>query len=294
MARRTRALAPWLALLPMAVTVAVAYVGATLWTLRVSLSSSRTFPTHDFVGLEQYRRLFDNDRWLNALNNLALYGTLVIAGALLVGTLLAVLIDRGVRAEGALRTVFLYPYALSFVATGLIWQWLLNPASGLQQVVRGLGFEGFEFDWIVDPERAIFTVAIAGTWQSAGLVMALVLAALRGVDDELWKAARVEGIPTWRVYVSIVLPSIAPALATAFVLLFTAAIKVFDTVVAMTQGGPGIASDVPAKFIMDHLFARANIALASAGAIVLLCTGLALAAPWWYWRSRQAAAGARG
>lgn len=294
MARRTRALAPWLALLPMALTVAVAYVGATLWTLRVSLSSSRTFPTHDFVGLEQYRRLFDNDRWLHALNNLALYGTLVIAGALLVGTLLAVLIDRGVRAEGALRTVFLYPYALSFVATGLIWQWLLNPASGLQQVVRGLGFEGFEFDWIVDPERAIFTVAIAGTWQSAGLVMALVLAALRGVDDELWKAARVEGIPTWRVYVSIVLPSIAPALATAFVLLFTAAIKVFDTVVAMTQGGPGIASDVPAKFIMDHLFARANIALASAGAIVLLCTGLALAAPWWYWRSRQAAAGARG
>lgn len=294
MARRTRALAPWLALLPMALTVAVAYVGATLWTLRVSLSSSRTFPTHDFVGLEQYRRLFDNDRWLHALNNLALYGTLVIAGALLVGTLLAVLIDRGVRAEGALRTVFLYPYALSFVATGLIWQWLLNPASGLQQVVRGLGFEGFEFDWIVDPDRAIFTVAIAGTWQSAGLVMALVLAALRGVDDELWKAARVEGIPTWRVYVSIVLPSIAPALATAFVLLFTAAIKVFDTVVAMTQGGPGIASDVPAKFIMDHLFARANIALASAGAIVLLCTGLALAAPWWYWRSRQAAAGARG
>lgn len=293
MARRTRALAPWLALLPMAITVAVAYVGATLWTLRVSLSSSRTFPTHDFVGLEQYRRLFDNERWLHALNNLALYGTLVIAGALLVGTLLAVLIDRGVRAEGALRTVFLYPYALSFVATGLIWQWLLNPASGLQQVVRGLGFEGFEFDWIVDPDRAIFTVAIAGTWQSAGLVMALVLAALRGVDDELWKAARVEGIPTRRVYVSIVLPSIAPALATAFVLLFTAAIKVFDTVVAMTQGGPGIASDVPAKFIMDHLFARANIALASAGAIVLLCTGLALAAPWWYWRSRQAAAGAR-
>lgn len=293
MARRTRALAPWLALLPMALTVVVAYVGATLWTLRVSLSSSRTFPTHDFVGLEQYRRLFDNDRWLHALGNLALYGTLVIAGALLLGTLLAVLIDRGVRAEGALRTVFLYPYALSFVATGLIWQWLLNPASGLQQVVRGLGFEGFEFDWIVDPDRAIFTVAIAGTWQSAGLVMALVLAALRGVDDELWKAARVEGIPTWRVYASIVLPSIAPALATAFVLLFTAAIKVFDTVVAMTQGGPGIASDVPAKFIMDHLFARANIALASAGAIVLLCTGLALAAPWWYWRSRQAAAGAR-
>lgn len=293
MARRTRALAPWLALLPMAITVAVAYVGATLWTLRVSLSSSRTFPTHDFVGLEQYRRLFDNERWLHALNNLALYGTLVIAGALLVGTLLAVLIDRGVRAEGAMRTVFLYPYALSFVATGLIWQWLLNPASGLQQVVRGLGFDGFEFDWIVDPERALFTVAIAGTWQSAGLVMALVLAALRGVDDELWKAARIEGIPTWRVYVSIVLPSVAPALATAFVLLFTAAIKVFDTVVAMTQGGPGIASDVPAKFIMDHLFARANIALASAGAIVLLCTGLALAAPWWYWRSRQAAAGAR-
>lgn len=285
---------PWLALLPLACIVLVGYVGATLWTLRVSFSSSRSFPADDFVGLEQYERLFDNERWLHAWSNLAQYGGLCVGGAMLIGTLLAVLIDRGVRAEGLWRTVFLYPYALSFVATGLVWQWLLNPASGVQQLVRSLGWQDFEFDWIVDPDRALYAIVIAGTWQAAGLVMALALAALRGVDDEVWKAARVDGIPTWRIYLSIVLPAIGPALATAFVLLATGAVKVFDTVVAMTQGGPGTSSDVPAKFIMDHLFGRANIALASAGAVVLLLTGMALALPWWHWRRRAAMAGAQG
>ena len=104
------------------------------------------------------------------------------------------------------------------------------------------------------------------------------LAALRGVDEDIWRAARVEGIPTWRVYLHIVLPMLTPMVATVFVLLFTAGVKVFDAVVAMTQGGPGYASDVPARFIMDHLFGRANIALASAGSMVLLATVLALVA----------------
>lgn len=286
-----RRLMPWVALAPLAAIVLLAYLGGTLWTLRVSLSSARTFPTDDFVGLAQYERLFDNDRWLHAMQNLAVYGVLTVGAALLIGTLLAMLLDRRVRAEGVFRTVFLYPYALSFVATGLVWQWLFNPSTGLQQVVQSLGWTDFAFDWIVDPDRAIYTVVVAGTWQAAGLVMALMLAALRGVDDELWKAARVDGIPTWRVYTSIVLPSVGPTVATVFVLLATAAVKVFDTVVAMTQGGPGTASDVPAKFVMDHLFGRANIALASAGAMVLLATGLLLALPWWLMRRRAAAGG---
>lgn len=288
---RWRRWVAWSALLPMLLTVAVAYVGSTLWSLRVSLSSSRTFPADDWVGLAQYQRLFDNERWLLSLNNLAVYGVLFIAACMVIGFLLAVLIDQKVRGEDLLRTVFLYPYAMSFVATGLVWQWMLNPGSGLQQALRQLGWSGFTFDWIIDPDRVIYTVVIAGVWQASGLVMALVLAGLRGIDDELWKAARVDGIPAWRVYGQIVLPMLAPTLATVFVLLFTAVVKVFDTVVAMTQGGPGTASDVPAKFIMDHLFGRANIALASAGSIVLLLTVLALAAPLLYARSRAAARG---
>jgi glucose/mannose transport system permease protein len=285
---------PWTALLPMAAIVVVGYLGSVLWTLRVSVSSSRTFPAGDFVGLAQYARLFGNDRWLVSLQNLAIYGVLFIAAAMIIGFLLAVFIDQKVRGEGLLRTVFLYPYAMSFVATGLVWQWMLNPGNGIQQAVRQMGFADFRFDWIIDQDRVIYTIVIATVWQASGLVMALLLAGLRGIDEEIWKAARVDGIPTWRVYASIVLPMLGPSLATVFILLATAVVKLFDSVVAMTQGGPGIASEVPTKFIMDHLFGRANIALASAGSVVMLLTVLALVAPFLYARSRAGKAGERG
>jgi glucose/mannose transport system permease protein len=270
----------------MALTVLVAYLGTVLWSLKVSLTNSRTFPSDEYVGLAQYQRLFDNDRWLLSLENLALYGVLFIVICMLLGFLLAVFIDQKVMAEGALRTIFLYPYAMSFVATGLVWQWVLNPGNGIQQALRQMGFEDFTFDWIIDQDKVMYTIVIATVWQASGLVMAMLLAGLRGIDEEIWKAARIDGIPTWRVYVSIVLPMLAPSIATVFVLLFTAVIKLFDAVASMTQGGPGTASEVPAKFIMDHLFGRANIALASAGSIVLLLTVLALVAPFMYARSR--------
>ncbi|MEL4180413.1 carbohydrate ABC transporter permease [Roseateles sp. PN1] len=286
-----RRLTPWAALLPMALTVLLGYLGAVLWSLRVSLSSSRTFPKDDFVGLAQYERLFGNERWLLSLENLAIYGVLFILACMVIGFLLAVFIDQKVRGEGLLRTIFLYPYAMSFVATGLVWQWVLNPTDGIQQAVRQMGFENFTFDWIIDQDKVIYTVVIASVWQASGLVMALLLAGLRGIDEDIWKAARIDGIKPWRVYLSIVLPMLGASFATVFVLLFTAAVKVFDAVAAMTQGGPGTASDVPAKFIMDHLFGRANVALASAGAIVLLLTVLALVAPFFYARSRKAMKG---
>ncbi|WP_271009419.1 carbohydrate ABC transporter permease [Paucibacter sp. B51] len=288
---RLRGLTPWAALLPMALTVLLGYLGAVLWTLRVSLSSSRTFPKDDFVGLAQFERLFGNERWLLSLENLAVYGLLFIGACMVIGFLLAVFIDQKVRGEGLLRTIFLYPYAMSFVATGLVWQWVLNPTDGIQQAVRQMGFENFTFDWIIDQDMVIYTVVIASVWQASGLVMALLLAGLRGIDEDIWKAARIDGIKPWRVYLSIVLPMLGASFATVFVLLFTAAVKVFDAVAAMTQGGPGTASDVPAKFIMDHLFGRANVALASAGAIVLLLTVLALVAPFFYARSRKARKG---
>ncbi len=277
----------WLALLPMAVTVLVAYLGTVLWTLKVSFTNSRTFPSDEFVGLAQYERLFNNDRWMLSLQNLALYGVLFIGICMVLGFLLAAFMDQKIRAESLLRTIFLYPYAMSFVATGLVWQWLLNPGNGLQQAVRQMGFEDFEFDWIIDQDKVMYAIVIATIWQTSGLVMALMLAGLRGIDEEIWKAARMDGIPTWRVYLSIVLPMMGPSIATVFVLLSTAVIKLFDAVASMTQGGPGTASEVPAKFIMDHLFGRANLALASAGSIVLLLTVLALLTPFWFLRARQ-------
>lgn len=283
--RISNPLVSWVALLPMALIVLIGYLGTILWTLKISVSSSRTFPTNDFIGLAQYFRLFNNDRWLLSLHNLAIYGVLFIIAAMLIGFLLAAFIDQKVKGEGLLRTIFLYPYAMSFIATGLAWQWMLNPEAGIQHAVRKLGFSDFHFDWIVDQNMAIYTIVIATVWQAAGLVMALFLSGLRGIDDDIWKAARMDGIPTWRVYVSIVLPMLGATIGTAFVLLATAVIKLFDSVVAMTQGGPGLASEVPTKFIMDHLFGRANIALASAGSIVMLISVLALVAPYLYARS---------
>ncbi|WP_341316162.1 sugar ABC transporter permease [Paraburkholderia sp. IMGN_8] len=281
-------LAAWVALLPMVLTVVFAYLGTMVWTARVSLSNSRTFPSGDFAGLTQYARLFHNDRWLLSLQNIVICGACFIVACMVIGLLLAIFIDQRVVAEGALRTVFLYPYAMSFVATGLVWQWILNPELGAQTVLRKLGFVHARFDWIVDQDWVIYTVVIATVWQASGLVMALLLAGLRGIDDELWKAARIDGIPRWRVYASIVVPMLGPSMSTAFVLLFVMVVKLYDAVVAMTQGGPGTASEVPAKFIMDYLFGRANIGLASAASIVLLVTVLAILTPFFYARSRAA------
>lgn len=278
---------PFAALLPLALTVVVGYLGTVLWSIKVSLSNSRSFPSDTFVGLAQYARLFENERWMLSLHNLALYGVLFIAACMVIGFLLAVLIDQNVSGEGVLRTVFLYPYAMSFVATGLVWQWMLAPGSGIESALHAFGFPDARFDWIVDQDKVMYTIVIATVWQASGLVMALMLAGLRGIDDEIWKAARLDGIPAWRVYLSIVLPMLGPTIATVFLLLSSAVVKLFDAVVAMTQGGPGTASEVPAKFIMDHLFGRANIALASAGAVMLLVPVLALLAPYAYARSRK-------
>ena len=281
---RRRHTAAALALLPAGLIVLVVYLGCMLWTVRLSFTSSRLLPVLDWVGVQQYTRLFANERFLVSAENIVAFGVLFIAGCLVLGFLLAVFIDQQVRIEGVFRTVFLYPYAMSFIVTGLAWQWFLNPGLGLQKVVRDLGFPDFTFDWLVSQDMVVYTLVIAALWQSSGLVMAILLAGLRGVDADLWKAAKVDGIPTWRVYTRIVLPLLGPMIVTSTVLLATSVVKLYDLVVAMTLGGPGIASEVPAKFVMDHLFERNNIGLATAAATMMLVTVAVILAPWVYAR----------
>ena len=273
-----------LALLPTALIVLVVFIGCMLWTVRLSFTSSTLLPKLDWVGFAQYSRLFANDRFLTSASNIVIFGVLFIAGCLIIGFLLAVFIDQNVRGEGLFRTIFLYPYSMSFVVTGVAWQWFLNPGLGLQKLVRDMGFESFTFDWLVNQRMAIYTIVIAGLWHGTGLTMAILLAGLRGVDADLWKAAKVDGIPTWRVYTSVVLPLLRPMIVTAVVLLTTGVVKLYDLVVAMTLGGPGIATEVPAKFVMDHLFERNNIALGTAAATIMLITVIAVLAPWVYLR----------
>lgn len=279
-------LALHIALLPLAITALLAYVGSVIWSIRISLSSSKLFPRDDWVGLDQFQRLFETDRWIVSLQHMGVLAVVYILGVLVLGTLMAIFIDQQVKAESWFRTIFLYPYAMSFVVTGLVWQWLFNPTLGLQNAFRLMGWESFTLDWTVRPDMVLYAIGLAMVWQGSGTTMAILLAALRGVDEEQWKAARLEGVSKPRYYLSVVLPQLGPAYATAFVLLAVALVRTFDVVAVMTSGGPGDASEVPAKFIIDHLFGRNNIGLASAASVVMLITVFTVLAPLLYWRSK--------
>ena len=248
-----------LALAPALLIALVAYCGAMGWTIWISFTNSRMLPSSVFVGLRQYSSLATNERWLTSVQNIAIFGLLFIAMALVLGFMLAALIDQRVRAESLLRSVFLYPFSMSFIVTGLAWRWLLDPTLGIEKVGHDLGLAWFRFDWLVRPERVIYTLVLAAVWHAAGLVMAIMLAGLRGVDPEIWKAVRVDGIPAWRAYLFIVVPLMRGSFATAVILLAVSVARLYDLSVAMTNGGPGIASEVPAKFVMDHLFERGNV-----------------------------------
>lgn len=290
MRRRTR-LAPHLALAPAFVIALVAYCGGMGWTIWISFTNSRMLPSSVFVGFRQYQSLFTNVRWQVSAGNIAVFGCLFIVVTLALGFLLAVLIDQRVRAETLLRSIFLYPFSMSFIVTGLAWRWLLDPTLGIEQVAHHLGFAGFRFDWLMRPERVIYTLVLAAVWHASGLVMAIMLAGLRGVDPDIWKATRVDGIPPWRVYIFVVAPLLRGSFATATILLATSVARLYDLVVAMTSGGPGIASEVPAKFVMDYLFDRGNVGLATAAATSMLITVAAIIAPLLYWqRSRSGTA----
>lgn len=280
--RLLRTLVTYGALLPAFLVVLFAYALTITWSVWISFTESKMIPINSFAGTRQYQRLFATERWTLSLENMVVFGVLFIAGCLVLGFLLAVALDSRVRFEDTLRTVFLYPLAMSFIVTGLVWQWIANPTLGLQQTMQNWGWAGFQFDWIVRSDRALYVIVIAGIWQSSGLVMAIMLAGLRGVDGELWKAARIDGIPTWRVYLHVVLPILRPTIITACVLLGIAVVRVYELVIATTGGGPGISTEVPAKFVMDYLFGRANIGLATAASTIMFAAVVVVVTPWLY------------
>jgi len=256
--------------------------GFMLWTFVLSLTSSRMLPSYDFVGFGQYARLMTNERWWVASTNLMIFGVLFVLVCLVIGSLLAILLDQKIRQEGALRTIYLYPMALSFIVTGVVWKWLLNPQLGIQAMVQSWGFESFRFDWITDPDMAIYTLVIAAVWQASGFVMALFLAGLRGIDDSIVKAAQLDGASLPRIYWRVVMPCLRPVVFSAVMILAHIAIKSFDLVVALTGGGPGYATDLPATFMYAHAFTRAQIGLGSASAMLMLGGVLAILIPYLY------------
>ena len=273
-----------LALLPTVLVIVVCFIGSICWTAYISFTRSGIMPNYTFVGFQQYVRLFNSERWIVSFSNMFVFGGLMVAGSLMLGIGLAILIDSKIRFESIFRTVFLYPLSLSYIVTGLAWQWLLTPSIGIQQFVRGLGWDTFTFDWIIQKDYAIYTLVFAAVWHQAGLIMAIILAGLRGIDDEIWRATKLEGISKPRVYAHVVLPMLKPLIVTCVVLLAIAVVKSYDLVVAMTDGGPGNSSDLPGRFVIDFTFERANLGLASAAAMSMLITIVAVMTPLFYTR----------
>ncbi|PIA70893.1 carbohydrate ABC transporter permease [Pseudomonas sediminis] len=273
---------PKLVLAPSMLVVLVGFYGYILWTLVLSFTNSSFMPSYKWVGLQQYMRLMDNDRWWVASQNLLVFGGLFIGISLVIGVFLAVLLDQRIRREGFIRTIYLYPMALSMIVTGTAWKWLLNPGLGLDKMLRDWGWEGFRLDWLVDQDRVIYCLVIAAVWQASGFVMALFLAGLRSVDQSIIRAAQVDGAGLPTIYLRIVLPSLRPVFFSAVMILAHIAIKSFDLVAAMTAGGPGYSSDLPAMFMYSFTFSRGQMGIGSASAMLMLAAILTLLVPYLY------------
>lgn len=279
------------------------FVGGTLWVVLFSFTSMRVLPLFTpaewwdkFVGFANYTRLFNTSRWMDcpalsqigsaawqlkcsgSFPNVVTYAICFISVVMTLGFLIAVLMDQKIRAEGVFRTIYLYPFALSFIVTGHVWAWIFSPEYGLQKAVRALGWESFSFGWIADQKMVMYAIVIAGVWQGTGFVMALMLAGLRGIDEEIWKAAKIDGIPTWRTYLQIVLPMMKPVLVTTFVFVASGAIRIYDLVLATTDGGPGVSSDVPSRYIYQNF--TANLGQSLAASSIMLLSMAVILIPW--------------
>ena len=263
-------LLPKLLLSPSALLVLVCVYGYIMFTFYLSFTSSTMLPAYDIVGGANYQRLLASQNWHVSIANLGVFAGLYILIALALGLGLAILIDQKIRAESSIRSIFLYPMALSFIVTGTAWKWLLDPGVGLERSMHLIGWESFSFNWIKDSEMAIYCVVIAAVWQTSGFVMAMFLAGLRGVDGEQVNAARVDGARTWQIYLHIIIPQLGPVFVSAFVILAHMAIKSYDLVIALTNGGPGRSTWLPSVFMYQYTFTRNEMAIGAASSVLML------------------------
>lgn len=264
-----------------AVTLLFVY-GFILFTIFLSFTGSKMLPVYNFVGFTNYSRLWAQENWHIAISNIAIFASLYIVICTALGLMLAIFLDQKIRGEGLLRPIYLYPMALSFIVTGTAWKWFLDPGIGLERIMRLWGWDSFSFTWIKDNDMAVYTIVIAAVWQTSGFVMAMFLAGLRGIDNEILKAAQIDGASSFQLYRRIVIPMLRPAFLSAFVILSHLAIKSYDLVIALTGGGPGRATEMPATFMYSYTFTRNQMGVGSASAVIMLMTIAAIMVPYLY------------
>jgi len=263
---------PRIALIPALAITGVAFFGAIFWTVWISFTRSRRFPDYTIAWddlTRQYDRLFGDNAWVTSLENVV-FLAVGSALAILFGFVLAAMIEREKRGEGFFRTVFLYPLAVSFIVTGLVWRWMFNPDLGIENFLHGLGFENASFNWLGDRRTAMYGIILASIWHGLGFYMALMLAGLKSINSEIWKAARLDGVGVWRLYLEVIVPMMKFTFLTCAILLSLGVVKTYDIVLAMTGGGPGTSTWTPAYFVVNSYAQRGNIGYASAAAVMML------------------------
>jgi glucose/mannose transport system permease protein len=277
---RLEKIIPKIVFAPSVFAVGVAVYGFMLFTFYLSLTNSRMLPQARYVGFANYRNIWNIETWITSLANVAIFSILYLGLCMSIGLGLAILLDQRIRAEAAFRAIYLYPMALSFIVTGVAWRWFLDPGVGLQGTVRNWGWEGFVFNWIEDSNMAIYAVVIAAVWQSSGFAMAVFLAGMRSIDGEIIKAAQIDGATLFPLYRRIVIPHLRPAFLSIFVVLVNLAIRSYDLVVALTNGGPGRATEMPAMFMFSYTFDRQNMAMGATSAVIMTAIVAAIIIPY--------------
>ncbi len=284
-----------------------------VWTLYASLTGWNSIrplngilPDFPLVGLANYQALFATQRfWPNDIFNTAVFTVTFIVLSVAIGLLLAILLDQHIRGETLFRNVFLLPMALSFVVTGTIWAWIFNPNTGINQLLDPLGINAAR-DWLLslaplkplwdvldflridllrpglttDSRSALGAVVVAATWQMSGFVMAMFLAGLRGISEELREAARVDGASERQIYLHVLIPQLRPVLVSVVVILGYISLKIFDLVFVMTRGGPGTATDFPSIYLFVSAFQSQLWGQAAAIAIVMLVLSAIVVIPY--------------
>ncbi|MCD7109605.1 sugar ABC transporter permease [Rhizobium sp. DKSPLA3] len=273
---------PKIVLAPSFLVIVIFVYGFIAYTGFLSITDSKMLPSYNVVGLSNYSKLWALPHWWRAITNLAIFASLYILICSALGLFLAIMLDQKIRGEGFLRPIYLYPMALSFIVTGTAWKWILDPGIGIENTMHLWGWETFAFTWIKDSKMAIYCVVLAAVSQSSGFIMAMFLAGLRGVDNEMIKAAQIDGAGTVTIYRRIIIPLMRPVFLSAFVVLAHLAIKAYDLIVALTGGGPGQATELPATFMYSYTFTRNQMGIGASSAIIMLVMIFSIIVPYLY------------
>jgi glucose/mannose transport system permease protein len=266
----------FLLVLPSIVLIGIFVYGLIGWNVKVSLSDWRDVRETTAFSTAAYSELFPPDTdpaWTEAVKHVLLFTGAFMIGTLLIGATIALLLDKGVRGEGFFRAVYLFPMAVSFIAAGVVWRWLMNPApgdrgTGLNLLFDKLGLEFLANEWYLAPDWGATALALPAIWALSGYVMALYLAGFRGVPEELREAARMDGASEWRVYRHVVFPHLTPVTLSALIILGHISIKVFDLIVAI--GGKQFITQTPAVYMWILIFDARDYAKGAAIATLLL------------------------